>query len=187
MVPSVISLAVIVRVPVVLRVTLKPPLPPDNAVFAGKLALLSVDVKPTVSPTTETTFQFASTAFTVTLKAVPAVCALGVPVLPVLVPGAAVSPGSRICSFVKPDALTGIAALVLLAMAACVVSDAVTVELPPVLRVTLKALVPPESAALAGKTAFTSLEVIATVSLVLIKFQFASTELTVTLNAVPEA
>jgi hypothetical protein len=48
-------------------------------------------------------------------------------------------------------------------------------------------LVPPESAALAGKTAFTSLELIATVSLVLIRFQFASTELTMTLNAVPSA
>ena len=187
MVPSVTSLAVIVRVPVVLRVTLKLPLPPDNAVFTGRLALLSVEVKPAVSVTVGTTFQFASTAFTVTLNAVPAVCALGVPVLPVPVPGAAVSPGSRICSFVKLDALTGIAALVLLAMAACVVSEAVTVEVPPVFRVTLKALVPPESAALAGKTAFTSLEVIATVSLVLIKFQFASTELTVTLNAVPSA
>ena len=60
-----------------------------------------------------------------------------------------------------------------------------TVALPPVLRVTLNVLVPPESAALAGKIAFASLDVIATVSLVLIKFQFASTALTVTLKAVP--
>ena len=106
---------------------------------------------------------------------------------PVLVPGAAVSPGTRICSFEKPAALTGIAVLVLLAIATCVVSETVTVQLPPVFRVTLKALVPPASAALAGKTAFTSLEVIATVSFVLIKFQFAFTNLTMTLNAVPSA
>src|SRR5882672_10693061 len=185
LVPSLTSLAVIVREPVVFRVTPKLPLPPDNAVLAGKLALLSVEVKPTVSMTVGTTFQFASTAFTVTLKAVPAVCALGVPVLPVLVPGAAVSPRSRICSFVKLDALTGIVALVLLAMAVCVVSEAVTVELPPVLSVILKSFVPPAKAAFAGKTAFASLEVMATVSLVLIKFQFASTAFTVTLNAVP--
>ena len=185
MVPSVASVAVIVRVPVVFRVTLKLPLPPDKAVFAGKLALLSVEVKPTVSITVETTFQFASTALTVTLKAVPAVCARGVPVLPVLVPGAVVSPGDRICSLVKPAALTGIAVLVPLAMPVCVVSEAVTVALPPVFSVTLKAFVPPESAALAGKIAFASLDVIATVSLVLIKFQFASTALTVTLKAVP--
>ena len=185
LVPSVMSLAVIVRVPVVLRVTLKLPLPADSGVFAGKLALLSVEVKPTVSMTVGTTFQFASTAFTVTLKAVPAVCALGVPVLPVPVPGAAVSPGTRICSLEKPPALTGIAVLVLLAMAVCVVSEAVTVALPPVFRVTLKSFVPPDKAAFAGNTAFASLEVIATVSLVLIKFQFASTAFTVTLNGVP--
>jgi len=43
-------------------------------------------------------FQFASTAFTVMplAMAVPEVCAVGVPVLPEAVPGAAVSPGSRI-------------------------------------------------------------------------------------------
>ena len=185
LVPSLTSLAVIVRVPAVLRVTLKLPLPPDNPVFAGKLALLSVEVKPTLSITVETTFQFASTAFTVTLKAVPAVCALGVPVLPALVPGAAVSPGSRIWSFVKPDALSGMAVLVLLAIAACVVSEAVTVALPPVFRVTLKSFVPPDKAAFTGNTAFASLEVIATVSLVFIRFQLASTAFTVTLNGVP--
>src|SRR5437667_9057857 len=53
LVPSVTSAAVIVRVPAVLRVTLKLPLPADSGVFAGKLALPSVDVKPTVSPTVE--------------------------------------------------------------------------------------------------------------------------------------
>ena len=44
------------------------------------------------------TFQLASTAFTVMALAiaVPEVCAVGVPVLPETVPGAAVSPGSKI-------------------------------------------------------------------------------------------
>ena len=53
---------------------------------------------PTVSVIELTRFQFASTALTVTLNAPPAVCAVGVPVLPVAVPGAAVSPGRRIWS-----------------------------------------------------------------------------------------
>jgi len=53
------------------------------------------------------------------------------------------------------------------------------------LSVTLKLFVPTERAALAGRTALGSLEVIETVSLVLIKFQLASTALTVTLNALP--
>ena len=47
-----------------------------------------------------TTFQLASTAFTVTLKGTPAFWPIGLPVLPVIVPAAAVSPGIRICNFV---------------------------------------------------------------------------------------
>src|SRR6266542_2843050 len=53
-----------------------------------------------------TTFQLASTALTVTLKAVPAVRAVAVPVLPVAVPGAAVSPGTSTCSFRNAPAVT---------------------------------------------------------------------------------
>ena len=64
-------------------------------------------------------------------------------------------------------------------------SEAVKVRLPAVLSVMLKVLMPLAKAALAGKPAFTSLEVMDTVSLVLIRFQFASTALTVTLKAVP--
>ena len=63
--------------------------------------------------------------------------------------------------------------------------EAVTVALPAVLRVTLRLLVPFTSAAFAGKDAFASLEVIATVSLVVIRFQLASTAFTVTLKAAP--
>src|SRR5262249_18576502 len=101
------------------------------------------------------------------------------------VPGAAVSPGARICNLTKAAELSGIDELVLLVIPVCVVSEAVTVALPPVLSVTLKLFVPAERAAFAGNTAFGSLEVIAPVSFVLIKFQFASTALTVTLKAVP--
>src|SRR5206468_4074799 len=53
-----------------------------------------------------TTFQKLSTALTVMLKAVPAVRAVGAPVLPVAVPGAAISPGTNSWSFAKAAGLT---------------------------------------------------------------------------------
>ena len=70
--------------------------------------------------------------------------------------------------------------LVLAVTPAWVMSEAVTVQLPAVLFVRLKVLVPLTSAALAGKVALASLQVIAIVSLVLTRFQLASTALTVT-------
>ena len=82
-----------------------------RAASAGRLALASVEVMPMTSAE-PTGFQFASTALTVTLNGVPAVWADGVPVLPVAVPGAAVSPGSRIWSFANAPALTVVAGLV---------------------------------------------------------------------------
>src|SRR5207247_1310113 len=106
-------------------------------------------------------------------------------VLAAAVPGAATSPGKRICSLVTAPTLTAMGGLVLMVMAVCVTFEAVTVALPAVLSVTLKVRVPLASGALAGKAAFASLELIATVSLVLTRFQLASTDLTVTLNAVP--
>ena len=115
-----------------------------------------------------TTFQLASTALTVTLKAVPAVWAAGVPVLPVVVPGAGVSPGANNCSFTKPAALTGMPGVVLGLLLPLEVSVAVTVGLPPVLSVTLKVPVPLASAVLAGSTAFASDEVMPTVSVTLV-------------------
>src|SRR5439155_726749 len=92
--PSLISLAVTVRVPVLFNVILKVRLPAASAALDGKVALPSLDVMPTVSVTVLTRFQLASTALTATLKAAPAVCAEGAPVLPVGVPGAVVSPGA---------------------------------------------------------------------------------------------
>src|SRR5439155_3622598 len=79
---SVMSVAVTVWLPAVLSVTLKFRVPAANAVFAGKVAALSLEVIPAVSVTVFTRFQLASTALTVTEKAVPAVRAVGVLVLP---------------------------------------------------------------------------------------------------------
>ena len=85
-------------------------------------------------------------------------------------------------AWVSSDELTAIDGLVFSAMPVWVTLEAVTVKLPTVLRVMANAFVPDRSAAFAGNVAAASLEYIFTVSLVLIKFQFASTELTVTLN-----
>src|SRR5205823_4816320 len=115
-----------------------------------------------------TTFQLASTALTVRLKNVKALWALGVPILPVPVPGAALSPGTSNCSLVNAPGLTVKEGLVLAVMPAWMVSEAVTVLVPAVFAVTLKVLVPLTRAALAGNVAFASLELIATVSLVAI-------------------
>src|ERR1044071_8642520 len=108
------------------------------------------------------------------------------PVLPVAVPGTAVSPGTSNCNFASAPALTVIAGLVLFVLLPSVTSVAVSVCEPAVLSVTLNEFVPLTSAASAGNTAFVSVALMSTVSVtVLTKFQNASTALTVTLNAVP--
>ena len=107
-----------------------------------------------------TTFQFASTALTVTVNAAPEVCGAGVPVLPGAVPGADVSPGTNNCSLTNGPAFTGMAGLVLAVFAPSVMSVAVTVALPIVLSVTLNTRLPDASAAFVGKVAPGSLEVI---------------------------
>src|SRR5438105_849749 len=101
LVPSVASVAVRVALPAVLSVTLKLWLPPTSAALAGRPALASEEVIAMVSVGVVTGFQLASTALTVTLNAVPAVCAEGLPVLPLAVPGAALSPGARICNLLN--------------------------------------------------------------------------------------
>src|SRR2546421_2657138 len=73
----------------------------------------------------------------------------------------------------------------LLVMPECVTSEAVKVQLPAVLLVTLNPLVPAVNAALAGKPALASVLVMATGSLVPIRFQFTSTALTVTVKPEP--
>ena len=105
----------------------------------------------------------ASTELTVKLYGVPEASAEGVPVLPVAVPGAAVSPGASNCNFTNAPALTVTEGLVLAVLVPSVISVAVTVQLPAVFKVTLRFLVPATNAALAGKVALASLEVIPTV------------------------
>src|SRR5664279_2386019 len=129
------SVEVTVAVPAVFAVTAKVLAPATRAAFTGNAALASLEVMPTVSVEV-TGFQFASTALTITLKLPPAVCALGVPVLPVAVPGAAVSPGRRICSFEKAAALMVVAGLVLAVIKPLVMSVAVNVFEPAVFGVT---------------------------------------------------
>src|ERR1700694_3389712 len=183
--PSVVSVAVKVGAPEVFGVTEKTLVPAASAALPGRAAFASVEVIPTVSPTL-TTFQFASTALTVALNAVPAVWLLGAPVFPDALPGEATSPGMRICSLTNAPGLTVVAGLVFAVLDPSVVSVAVKVGAPEVFGVTEKTLVPATSAALPGRAAFASVEVIPTVSVTVgTTFQFASTALTVALNAVP--
>ena len=104
--PSLRSLAVMVKLPLVLKRTVTVCVPETRAVSIGSVAVASVEVMPTVSVTVFTRFQLPSTALTVTLTSTPANCALGVPVLPLAVPGAAVSPGTSSWSFAKAAGLT---------------------------------------------------------------------------------
>ena len=114
--------------------TVKVFVPATSAALAGSVAFASVERDARPCRCELTTFQLASTAFTVTLNGAPAVCALGVPVLPVAVPGAAVSPGTRSCSFAKAPALTVVGGLVFAVFAPSVTLVAVIVAVPAVLR-----------------------------------------------------
>src|SRR6266705_1659997 len=99
------SEAVRVALPAVLRVTLRLLAPLTSAALAGIAAFASLELMATVS-LVFTRFQLASTALTVIVKAMPAVWAMAVPVLPVGVPGLAVSPGINNCSLAKRAGLT---------------------------------------------------------------------------------
>src|ERR1051325_1986269 len=151
------SVAVSVRLPAALSVTLNVWLPDERAAFAGKVAFASDDVMPTVSLVL-IKFQQASTERTVTLNGVPAVCAAGVPVLPppATFPGDAVSPGTSSCNFANAPTFTAKDGLVLLAFEPSVMSLAVSVQLPAEQFVRLNDRVPDASAVLAGNTAFGS-------------------------------
>src|SRR5215472_15580127 len=91
------SAAVTVLLPPVRKVTLNEAMPLVKEAPGERTALGSEEVIWTVSLVLRG-FQAASTAFTVTLKATPAVRAAGVPVFPVIVPGALDSPGSSTAS-----------------------------------------------------------------------------------------
>src|SRR6266581_4507418 len=146
-----ISEAVTDELPAALSVTLEVFVPATSAALAGKMALVSEELIPTVSVMVLTRFQFTSTALTVTLKGVAAAWALGVPVLPLIVPGVAVSPGTNNWSLVKAPTLTVIKGVVLALLAPSVIFVAVTVRVPEVLKVTAKVCAPPANAVLAGK------------------------------------
>ena len=111
-------------------------MPATSAAFAGSAAFVSVEVIPTVW-VEETGFQFASTALTVTENGVPAVRADGVPVFPVALPGEAVSPGRRSWSLLNAPALTVTEGEVFAVFVPSLMSVAVRVAVPAVLRVTL--------------------------------------------------
>ena len=183
---SITSDPVRVALPTVRRVTLNVRVPDENVALAGNVAFTSEDVSPARSVTELTTFQLASTAFSVTLKAAPAVCAPGVPFFPAAVPGAAVSPGTNNCMLANAPAVTVMDGLVFVVFVASVTSAAVTVRVPAVFAVRTKLAVPETRAAFAGNVALVSEQVILIVSDALVTgFQFASTALTVTLNGVP--
>src|SRR3989475_439060 len=191
------SVAVIVRVAAVLKVKLDKVRVPATSVrlpavaplSSAIVALLSVLVIVTLVVAVLTTFQLASTALTTIplAIAVPAVCAVGAAaVLPVVVPGAATSPGSRICSFVTAPALTVTLALVL-AVNVPPASVAVTGRVPTVLKVKLEsARVPATNIRVPGVTPLSSaivalaseLVIVTLVVAVLTTFQLASTALT---------
>ena len=182
------SVAVIVFEPAVFSVTLNTFVPATSAAPAGTVAFASDDVIVTVSVMLVIKFQFASTALTVTLNPPPAVAAVGSPVFPVALPGAAASPGTSSCSFATAPVVTEMPGLTFAAVAGVVTSLAVIVREPAVFSVTLKLFVPATSAVFAGTEAFVSLDVIATMSMMIVLtiVQFASTALTVMLrNAVP--
>src|SRR6266545_2805 len=127
-------------------------------------------------------FQLASTALTVKLKAVPADWAVGVPVLPVALPGAAVSPGNNSCSLASVPGVIVMGGLVSLVFEPSVTLVAVMVQLPLVQLVRVKDLVPETKAVLVGKMSFVSVQSRPTKSLTMLTtFQSASTALTVTL------
>jgi hypothetical protein len=96
--PAVVSVALTVCDPAVFKVTVNVCLPLTSAKLAGKPAAPSIDLNATTGVAPGATTQFPSTAFTVTVNGVPAVSGVGLPVLPAIVFGAFVSPGSNICS-----------------------------------------------------------------------------------------
>src|SRR5438552_4182934 len=177
--------AVAVALPAVLRVMLKFFVPLIKAALAGRAALASLELIATVSLVL-IRFQLASTALTVTLKAVPACSETGAPVLPIVEPGEADSPAARIWSLAKAPALIVTEGLVLLRMFELVRSEVMRVALPAVLSVMLNVLLPLTRAALEGRLALVSEELRPTVSLTLVStFQLESTALTVALKALP--
>ena len=186
LVPSLRSALVTVKVPLVLKATAKLCVPLANAALAGKVAVESLEVIPTLSVIVFTRFQFVSTALTVTLKPVKADCALGVPLLPEVLPGAAVSPGASTCNFTNAPAFTVTLPLVF-AVNVPAASVAVIVRVPAPLKVKLDKVFVPATNVMFPAAAPLSSAILALLSellimtlgvAVLMTFQLASTALT---------
>src|ERR1043166_83498 len=186
LVPSVASVAVTVKLPLVPKETTKLCVPEIRPALSGNSALESLEVMATVSEAVLTTFQLASTPFTVTLIPLLAVWELGVPLLPPALPGAAVSPGTNNCNFANSPGLTVLFALVL-AVRTPPGSVAVIVRVPAVLKVKLdKMRVPETKVMLPGVAPLSSamvallseLVMVTLVVAVVITFQLASTAFT---------
>ena len=187
--PSLRSVAVIVKLPLVLKSTAMVCVPETRAVFIGKVAVVSLEVMPTRSVTELTGFHSASTALTVTITSAPANCAVGVPVLPVALPGAAVSPSTSNCSFENAPTLT-----VTLALVPAVNPEAVAVMVgvPAVLKVRLDNVRVPDTSVMLPVVPPLSSAIVALLSVLvrvtfavelLTVFQLASTALTMMLLA----
>src|ERR1041385_6350420 len=88
------SVALSVKLPVVLNQTSKLVVPEARPTAPGNVAVVSLELRPTLSLTVLTRFQNRSAALTVTEKLEPTLWALGVPVFPETVPGAALSPAT---------------------------------------------------------------------------------------------
>ena len=175
------SVAVNVGVPAAFTVTGKVPVPDESAAAAGSMAVTDVDVIATSGVADDTTFQWSSTAFTLIEIESPAVAAVGVPVFPDTVPGAAVSPGISTCSFVALAGFTVTPALVpgdTLGVPETRV--AVKVGLSFAFTVAVNVPTPDTSAASLGSTADDDDDVMPTVGFAdVTRFQLSSTALTV--------
>jgi len=110
--PSLRSVAMRVKLPFILKKTVRLVVPETRAELGGSVAVASLAPRPTASVTELIRFQKASTAVDRHPKPLLTIWALGVPVLPVAVPGAAVSPGTSSCSLVKAPGLIVTLALV---------------------------------------------------------------------------
>ena len=67
------SVAVRVKLPLVFKKTVRFVVPPARAVAAGRVAEVSLEVRPTLSVTVLTRFHWESTALSITWKLVPTI------------------------------------------------------------------------------------------------------------------
>src|SRR5262249_23805497 len=104
--PSLRSAAVIVKLPLALKENVRFVVPAASAVAGGRVAVVSVELRPTVSLTVFTRFHCESTALIVTGKEPATVWPLAVPVFALTVPGAATSPGTSNWSLLNGPVLT---------------------------------------------------------------------------------